>query len=57
VRHYVFAKEYTAILEENLGVLYVAWFSYEAHIHLNGYIASPSEELNILKIYTFSSVI
>jgi hypothetical protein len=35
-RHYTSVKKYGALLEDNLGVMNVTWFSDEAHFHLNG---------------------
>jgi hypothetical protein len=37
-RRYAFAREYTALLEDNQGVLNVARFSNEAYFHLDGHI-------------------
>jgi hypothetical protein len=37
-RCYAFGRDYRALLEENLSVLNVTWFSNEAHFHLDGYV-------------------
>jgi hypothetical protein len=38
-RSYAFVREYGALLEDTLCVLYAAWFSYETQFHFDGYKA------------------
>jgi hypothetical protein len=44
-RPYAIAREFEALLEDNLGIMNVAWVSNEACFHLDGYINKQNVRL------------
>jgi hypothetical protein len=46
VWRYAFAREYGALAKGNLCALNAAWFSDEAHVHLDGYTARSNATLS-----------